>query len=399
MLTDKEQINELLHISLIIDDNNQTKVYLNPKDNIEEVCNKLANKYHLNDDIKKKINCMFKAFVNNAFKERGKGKIVKSNKIADKNINRLYYEGIKNHKIKEELKKKKKEEELQKLIDTHTFSPKINYLSQLYAERKHPKIEDKLMKDGEISKEKIWMKKIKENLLQNQKVKIPKTKGFSPDCHKSRKDEKFIETKEKETLNLFEDSSINNKENSTEKKNKMKPHIDIEDLNMVKQFLISPEIQITPRPLNVSQTTLLTNKSKQTYKNLYIQNKDEKSFIKNSIKNLNGNESFTSNHSDWNFLKKKEQLIQDKSSLHTDNNMCLNNNKFKDKNNSIFYNPKIRDQNTCRNSNIPTISNRISSVMKDVGSTNVLMPSITELSYYDDKQKYSKKTDQGKFII
>ncbi len=393
MFLDNNQNNSLLHISLIIDDSNQTKVYLRPNDNLEEISDNLAVKYGLSQDVKNKIHSMFKAFVANAKKEKETKNNFKNKDIIESNINRLYYEDIKNKKLKDENKKKAKEKELQSLIDTHTFSPRINYLSQLYAERKHPKIEEKLIRDGEISKDKLMKKKIRENLLKIQKFQAPKNKELSPSNLKNVENKKiqnfFNEIKEKETINLKDDSSMTYKENNTEKKNKTKPQLDIDALNEVKQFYSFGDNQFTPRPLNASQTILISNKSKQTYKNLFIQNKEEKILIKNSLKNLTGNESFSSNKSDWNFLKRKDSMLQERPSLKNDSLLNSQINKHKDKNNLIFFNTKLKDQIINRNINLPSSSNRRSSVMKEVTLTKEVMPSITELSYFTDEKQMS----------
>ncbi len=403
MFTDNNPNNSLLHISLIIDDSNQTKVYLKPNDNLVEISDNLAIKYGLSEEVKNKIHSIFRAFVANAKKEMETKNNFKSKVIVERNVNRLYYEEIKNKKLKDENKKKVKEKELQSLIDTHTFSPRINYLSQLYAERKHPKIEEKLIRDGEISKEKLMKKKITENLLKIQKFQAAKNKELVPSNNLKNVENKriqnfFNEIKEKETNNIKDDSSITNKENNKEKKNKNKHQLEIDALNEVKQFYSFGDNQFTPRPLNASQTTLISNKSKQTYKNLFIQNKEEKIFKKSSFKNLNGNESFSSNQSDWNFLKKKDTLLQDRQSLKNDSLFNSHNNKPKEKNNTIFFNPKLKDQIINRNNNLPSSSNRRSSVLKEVTLTKEAMPSITELSYFTDEKQISKNNiQQGMF--
>ncbi len=106
MFTDNNPNNSLLHISLIIDDSNQTKVYLKPNDNLVEISDNLAIKYGLSEEVKNKIHSIFRAFVANAKKEMETKNNFKSKVIVERNVNRLYYEEIKNKKLKDENKKK-----------------------------------------------------------------------------------------------------------------------------------------------------------------------------------------------------------------------------------------------------------------------------------------------------
>lgn len=392
MFTDNNHNNSLLHISLIIDDTNQTKVYLKPNDNLEEISYKLAMKYDLSEDTKNKIHSILKAFVTKAKKEKEIRKF-KSKDIVEKNINRLYYEGIKMKKLKNENLKKTKEKELQKLFDNHTFSPKINYLSQLYAERNHHKIEDKLLRNGEISKEKLVKKKIINNIISCQKYQATESKKFSP--KKQEKDENkkipnfFNLLNEKDMLNSKDDFSILSKDNYIDKKNKNKHRLEIEAVNESKQFFSFGDNQFTPRPLNASQTTIISNKSKQTYKNIFIHNKEDKMLIKNSFKNNNGNDSFSSNKSDLNFLNKRETILHEKKSLNNDNEIISHFNKPKEKHNSNFNNPLINEQIINRTCNSQNSYNKKRSVNKEITKRNEVMPSITELSYFADDKQFS----------
>lgn len=134
-----------------------------------------------------------------------------------------------------------------------------------------------------------------------------------------------------------------------------------------------------------------TSRSKQTYKNLYIQNKEEKLTHKFSLKSQNVNDSFISNQSDLNFMKKRDTITQEKLSQKNFNYLNIDYIKAKERN-SVFVN-KSRDLGSNR-SVVPqgNISNRRRSILKEPESTKDIMPSIKELSYVSEAKQRSNNT-------
>jgi len=218
-MNDKSKNNDLLGISLIIDENNVTHIDIDSKkvDNLNSLVGKVCKKYNLDNKTKEKLG----KEINKRIDDLIKNKKYEINKKNENTINRLYYESI--EKIKEknaflEAVRKEKEEEV---LNTYPFSPIINKNSNLLYEKTYLRIEDKLYYEFKILKEK-----------QNFTRLITEISSRSKSRNKNNL--KNLEQKNKsmsglKRINITKNSNfMNNKENISERNflilNKLSTH-------------------------------------------------------------------------------------------------------------------------------------------------------------------------------
>ena len=140
----------------MIDDENITHIEIKHNENIQDKCLTLKNKYNLSHFVTKNLI----DYIDNYIKKYNQDKI-NNNLKRHQTIKRLYYNSIEKLKTKNEFVSKLKENELNNEIKKYSFSPKINSHRSPVAEvMSGLKIEDKLIKNGQLSKEKLKLKKI-----------------------------------------------------------------------------------------------------------------------------------------------------------------------------------------------------------------------------------------------
>ena len=116
MALSKSLDSDNIHISLVIDEYNETQIDIKLDDDIKGLCKDISLKYSLKTKTKDKL---FN-FIDNCVKE---GKLKKKEKVEklhkqkiDNNINRLYYTEKENKRLREEKMKKVKVDELNLFI-------------------------------------------------------------------------------------------------------------------------------------------------------------------------------------------------------------------------------------------------------------------------------------------
>lgn len=141
---------EKLHLSLILSEGNKVSVDFYPTDDLDKICIELCKIKKIDLSIarklKRKIEEQLNIFQNQTNDlDKAKDKVL---------INRLYTEAVKRKIIKYKFFEKIKKDNLEKEINSYSFSPKILEKSNLLNNRKYMKIEDKLFYDEIKLKEK-----------------------------------------------------------------------------------------------------------------------------------------------------------------------------------------------------------------------------------------------------
>jgi hypothetical protein len=380
---------DLLHISLIIDEFNKTRLDIHPNDPIEELVKVVSIKYQLSEKVNQHLVKFVKNFVSEAkLKQKEETKARLKERI-EKNIDKLYYKESENKKLKEQLKQKIKEQDQKQFIDSCTFSPQVNFFPKTIFERKHLKIEEKLMKDGENLKERLMLKKIRANLINSSKNNTSPKKKY---CEIS----KVNILKDKEIPNFFEKKPIVDSKvfelglNLNEDHQRRQtanfnifPGSEVDNLILLKQTS-NNDHSITPSNNNHRRMTLMSNKSKLTYKSLYMQLKEDKYGKQNSIRSVT--ESFESSREENlnipalknDNLYKPQKLINSNSLQHKDNN---------GKRDSIFINNKDTS-----NRNVCQFNIKDSSFKESFFNPNNRRASTKEISYLTEAIKKSTNT-------
>ena len=158
------EINEKILISLILSENNSIDIKFGIDENVDKICNDLSEKYNLTDGVKIKLKLNIENHISEEILRRKRDAKTK-NQLNKNTIDRLYYKSIENQKNKIQCTSNLKEKIIMKGLEEHCFSPKITFYPKTFgSERKFLKIEDKLIKQGQISKEKKLMKKITDDI-------------------------------------------------------------------------------------------------------------------------------------------------------------------------------------------------------------------------------------------
>lgn len=153
---------DVLNISLIIDENNTTHVKINPKEeqNLDLICGNVCKKYNLNEKLSEKLGKEINKRINHLMKD----------KISDKTVNRLYYESIEHNKEKEAFLDEIRREKENEILNKFNFSPNVNKISNFLYDRKHLKIEDKLYNEFKIIKEKHNYERLITEISERSKI-------------------------------------------------------------------------------------------------------------------------------------------------------------------------------------------------------------------------------------
>ena len=399
-----------IHISLVIDEYNETKLDIKLDDDIMDLCKNISLKYSLKAKTKDKL---FN-FIGNCVKDsklKKKEKVEKLHKQKmEINVNRLYYNEKENRRLKDEKRKKEKVEKLNQIIDKFTFSPKVTYYPELMNKRKYFKVEEKLLKDGEKTREKNIMNRIINNIHQREKMSTPNQVNKKINFFKTDRTESKIEEITNNQLILNSNSNINILGHSIFDKVSNSPKKFVPNLSIETEVInnqLNSENNLSPK-LNINLISNNSNRNKNTYAGLYIQ-KEEKFATQNSILSKIVNESFYSNYEDSSprskihkssFNNKHEKKPEIKEKFKDKINKIINSNSLKDKNtnNLVFTGYKNRNINCNSNRNLPVVNHSINN--KDINKTKELtveFNTITESSYEKEALKNLENKQSGVF--
>ena len=123
--------NNIIEISIVIDDNNTLtfKVNINESDEnyILKLCDELTNKYKLSDTIKKKLVIQLSNEIKK-IKDNINGKKIKKDISKSKTeiFNKLYYQDLNKKKEKELLQEQIKLQRIEEEMKNYSFTPQIN---------------------------------------------------------------------------------------------------------------------------------------------------------------------------------------------------------------------------------------------------------------------------------
>lgn len=390
---------DILHLSLVIDNDKRTHIEFHLDDNLDVIVGEVGKKYNLDERLNKKLLKMIKSFVEKT-KEKKREKLKKEEKI-HQTIDRLYYKEKENLKIKDSLKKRILEEENKLFLDSCSFSPKVNFYPKTLFERKYERIEDKLTRDRDRSKEKIFIQRLKNHLDQRTDKKKKKLLFGHPNKEKSNENEILFNQAKKNFFcgsekkgkqdELFDQLSQNLDRRPTANF-KTIPTIELDNIALQKQP--SNENNITPRN-NGRRMTLMSNKSKMTYKSLYMQLKEDKFGKQHSIRSIN--ESFESSEDESNNIvpvprKENNHLTIPRQSKIFNSNSLQNKDPYV-KRDSLFV-PQTKEGH---NRQIGLLNTHFKESFLNI---NLRRPSAKELSFItsDMKKKSTKTIKQVPFL-
>ncbi len=181
------------NILLLINEDVQDILEFDSNANIEEVVKTCTEKYGIKENGQNKLKSFLQGSIQNKNSEELKGNVTKI-KLKNNSVERLFYDDIAKQKLKIDSNKLIKEK-----MDHDkecTFSPKITYSPSLKEIRKDLKIEDKLLRDGQISKEKRIFRNlmksievredIEKNKSRNNSYKIKKMKTIKSSDQKTK---------------------------------------------------------------------------------------------------------------------------------------------------------------------------------------------------------------------
>jgi hypothetical protein len=159
--------NDKIHLSLIIDDNNQISLDFYQNDDIEILCKKVCHKYNLNQKIAKKLKNKIQKHISNITIETQRSRQKEKNLIE-----RLHYKSIEDKKKKEKFLEHLKKEKDEKQLEGATFSPVIySTRPKSNLDKPYLHIEDKLLHDDLVVKNKNQFKRFlreMENMEKSQ---------------------------------------------------------------------------------------------------------------------------------------------------------------------------------------------------------------------------------------
>lgn len=169
-LNESIQSNDNIHLSLIIDDENTAYIDMSINDDIDLICSEICKKYKLNDKVSRKLKCNIERHL-----DRIKNyEVIEKKQQKEKEkliVKRLYDDALYNKKKKDEFVEKIKKEELEKEMKESTFTPSINYNSNLKFKKNYKRIEDKLYYDIFSTREKSQLKRILKNVENYVEIK------------------------------------------------------------------------------------------------------------------------------------------------------------------------------------------------------------------------------------
>ena len=173
----KEQSHEKFICSLILNEDDKVDIEIGISDNIDKLCNELKEKYNFTKAIKSKLKKYIEKFLSDQISNK-KTEEIRKRHINKSIIDRLYYKSIESERNRINCLSELKEKELMKNVEEQWFTPKISFYPK-NSEREYYKIEDKLLKAGQISKEKRLIKKIEEEIKARDKIDHEKKKNLN----------------------------------------------------------------------------------------------------------------------------------------------------------------------------------------------------------------------------
>ena len=176
MKVDDKKNREKIHLNLVIDEHHTEMLEFYLDEDINEIAETIRVKYKLKLVVKEKIIDYIENYIKSEILKKKQDINLKNRKIREKTIERLYYKSLENNDKKQKINKLIKAQELN--LNDCTFSPRINYNQNIFENRKLIKIEEKLIRDGEISKEKKAMMKIIKNVENRENLEIEKRRNF-----------------------------------------------------------------------------------------------------------------------------------------------------------------------------------------------------------------------------
>lgn len=175
-MNENKKVQELLNISLIIDESNITHIDIDAKkpESVNFLLGKVCKKYNLDNNVKEKLG----KEINKRIDDLIINKKNENRKKKEQTINRLYYESVEKNKEKEAFLQKIRIEKENEILNSLTFTPFINKNSNLLYEKTHLKIEDKLHNEFKAIKEKQNYARLITEISQRSKSKGKRKNKF-----------------------------------------------------------------------------------------------------------------------------------------------------------------------------------------------------------------------------
>jgi hypothetical protein len=208
----KDQNNERYTLNLVLSDEEKIDIEFGQKDDIDKVCSELKEKYKFSYGVKDRLKEHIENFLTNQVSQR-KADEIRKKLLNQKIVNKLYYQSVEDMKKKEHCISILKEKELMKEIGEQWFTPKILFYPN-DTERQHYKIEDKLLKAGQISKEKKLMKKIEEDLRIKENIAKERRKNLDLMSKSSRDYQKKVRSESMKNLLQNDHPELPNTDNN-----------------------------------------------------------------------------------------------------------------------------------------------------------------------------------------
>ena len=384
---------EMIHLSLVIDEENKISTDIYSNQDISEFCEKIAEKFKLNEKIKVKLHNRIQNQIQES--SNNPGTVETSNKV-ESLVKRLYNESVEKRKKfmiqNEKLKISKEEKELESL----KFSPSPSTFNISNNKRKYEKIEDKIYYDHKFKKNRVEVNRVlkgignyvqskqyvyrenilKKNLNEEEESQRNKLRRSSSDINikKMRNSEKS-ESKENSAL-LPKHEMLKSKSGQGQKRNKNQSELkeDFSDSGKADQSSHEVELHVNNNkemPLkgflrsgNITSEEKFLAKNRKKLKEYTLSNQNSKIITNNiNISNQTQQDQINLAGINPNYINANQALNKvEEFNLHIPDEQQVNLNK-----NKSFYSDmyrKIHNSNSSLsnfsiNNNIPVLKARV----------------------------------------